>query len=100
MESKQIGQRLRNIRESNGLSGKDVEDLIGGKFKKSGTILKWETNPERVKLMDFIELCEFYGVNPAEVLNPKFEVISVHGLNEEDRKLLRKLVTRLRGQET
>ena len=90
-----LGDRLREIREGLGLSATDVENLTSGEFK-AVTILSWEREPRRLNVDNLINICSFYGANPADIINPNQEVVSIQGLDSEDRKLVRNTVTRLR----
>ena len=95
MNEDTIGQRLRYIRKTLGFTAKDVEKLTNHRFKEK-TVLSWEREDVNISTTSFVNLCNFYGVNPGDVLNPSFDTISLRGLDKADAKAIRNMVTHLR----
>jgi len=69
----EIGQRLRNIRESRDLTRKDVEELTQREFKES-ILAMYESGQRRIAAPRLKALADFYSVPVAfllgEVLSP------------------------------
>jgi transcriptional regulator with XRE-family HTH domain len=60
----EIGNRLRNIRESRNLSRKDVADRTGEEFKES-ILAMYENGRRRIPAPRLKGLADFYGVSTA-----------------------------------
>lgn len=60
----EIGNRLRNIRESRNLSRKDVEEQTGGEFKES-ILAMYENGRRRIPTPRLKKLADFYRVSAA-----------------------------------
>lgn len=60
----EIGNRLRNIRESRNFSRKDVEEQTGGEFKES-ILAMYENGRRRIPTPRLKKLADFYGVSTA-----------------------------------
>ena len=60
----EIGNRLRNIRESRNFSRKDVEEETGGEFKES-ILAMYENGRRRIPTPRLKKLADFYQVSTA-----------------------------------
>lgn len=60
----EIGNRLRNIRESRNFSRKDVEEQTDGEFKES-ILAMYENGRRRIPTPRLKKLADFYGVSTA-----------------------------------
>ena len=63
----QIGNRLRNIRESKDLTRKDVESQTGQEFKES-ILAMYESGSRRIPTPRLKKLSDFYEVSIAFIL--------------------------------
>ena len=91
-----LGQVLMKIRETLGLSRKDVQNLSAEEFTKE-TIRLYEKGQRNISVARLIKLCDFYGVDIRDVLSPDAsEIISLRGLEPEDKKLLKNAAARFR----
>jgi transcriptional regulator with XRE-family HTH domain len=63
----EIGNRLRNIRESQSLSRKDVENRTDQEFKES-ILAMYENGRRRIPTPRLKKLADFYGVSTAFIL--------------------------------
>lgn len=63
----EVGNRLRNVRESRGLSRKDVESQTRGEFKES-ILAMYENGRRRIPTPRLKQLADFYGVSLAFLL--------------------------------
>ncbi len=63
----EIGTRLRNIRESQTLSRKDVEERTSYEFKES-ILAMYENGRRRIPTPRLKKLADFYGVSTAFLL--------------------------------
>ncbi|MBE0446675.1 MAG: helix-turn-helix transcriptional regulator [Actinobacteria bacterium] len=64
MYESDIGWRLRNVRESRGLSRKDVENMTGGEFKES-ILAMYENARRRIPTPRLKRLADFYDISVA-----------------------------------
>jgi transcriptional regulator with XRE-family HTH domain len=64
---RQVGDRLRAIRASRGLSLMDVQDKSGGKWK-AAAVGTYERGDRNINVRTLSELARFYGVHPAVFL--------------------------------
>lgn len=62
-----VGDRLRRVRADQGWSLQDVERRSEGRWK-AAVIGSYERGDRNISAPRLIELAEFYGVSPAEVL--------------------------------
>ncbi len=65
--SREVGERLRQIRIDRGLSLQDVERTSQGLWK-AAVVGSYERGDRNISATRLLELAEFYGVSPAEVL--------------------------------
>ncbi len=65
--AREVGERLRQVRVDRGLSLQDVERSSGGRWK-AAVIGSYERGDRNISATRLLELAEFYGVSPAEVL--------------------------------
>lgn len=65
--TREVGERLRRIRLDKGLSLQDVERTSDGRWK-AAVIGSYERGDRNISATRLLELAEFYGVSPAEVL--------------------------------
>lgn len=63
----EIGQRLRNMRESRDLTRRDVEELTKGEFKES-ILAMYESGQRRIAAPRLMALADFYSVPVAFLL--------------------------------
>lgn len=63
----EVGDRLRRVRAAQGWSLQDVERRSEGRWK-AAVIGSYERGDRNISASRLIELAEFYGVAPAEVL--------------------------------
>jgi len=99
MYEKDLGWRLRHIRESRDLSRKDVENMTGGEFKES-ILAMYENGRRRIPTPRLKQLADFYGVSAAWLMGEAVSQeskkdVSMEALlmadpnfNEEERKLV------------
>lgn len=65
--SREVGERLRQIRIDRGWSLQEVERASGGRWK-AAVIGSYERGDRNISATRLLELAEFYGVRPADVL--------------------------------
>jgi transcriptional regulator with XRE-family HTH domain len=65
--SREVGERLRQVRIERSLSLQDVERQSGGRWK-AAVIGSYERGDRNISATRLLELAEFYEVSPAEVL--------------------------------
>lgn len=63
----EVGERLRRIRVELGLSLQDVERRSDGRWK-AAVVGSYERGDRNISATRLLELADFYGVSPAEVL--------------------------------
>ena len=62
-----VGSRLRRVRMQQGLSLQDVERSSNGHWK-AAVVGSYERGDRNISASRLIELAEFYGVSPADIL--------------------------------
>lgn len=65
--SREVGERLRDVRIERGLSLQDVERNSAGRWK-AAVVGSYERGDRNISATRLLELAEFYGVSPGEVL--------------------------------
>ena len=65
--SRDVGERLRQVRVDRGWSLQEVERASGGRWK-AAVIGSYERGDRNISATRLLELSEFYGVRPADVL--------------------------------
>jgi transcriptional regulator with XRE-family HTH domain len=65
--SRDVGERLRHVRMERGLSLQEVERTSGGRWK-AAVVGSYERGDRNISATRLLELAEFYGVRPADVL--------------------------------
>jgi transcriptional regulator with XRE-family HTH domain len=65
--SQEVGERLRDVRLARGLSLQEVERTSEGRWK-AAVVGSYERGDRNISATRLLELAEFYGVSPAEVL--------------------------------
>ena len=65
--SREVGERLRQVRIDRGWSLQEVERASGGRWK-AAVIGSYERGDRNISATRLLELAEFYGVRPADVL--------------------------------
>ncbi len=65
--SRDVGERLRQVRVDRGWSLQEVERASGGRWK-AAVIGSYERGDRNISATRLLELAEFYGVRPADVL--------------------------------
>ena len=65
--SQEVGERLRDVRLARGLSLQEVERSSEGRWK-AAVVGSYERGDRNISATRLLELAEFYGVSPAEVL--------------------------------
>lgn len=65
--TEEVGEKLRRIRVERGLSLQDVERQSDGRWK-AAVVGSYERGDRNISATRLLELAEFYGVAPAEVL--------------------------------
>lgn len=65
--TEEVGEKLRRIRVDRGLSLQDVERESGGSWK-AAVVGSYERGDRNISATRLLELAEFYGVSPADVL--------------------------------
>lgn len=65
--SRDVGERLRQIRLDRGWSLQEVERSSGGRWK-AAVVGSYERGDRNISATRLLELAEFYGVRPADVL--------------------------------
>jgi transcriptional regulator with XRE-family HTH domain len=65
--TEEVGERLRRIRVDRGLSLQDVERSSEGRWK-AAVVGSYERGDRNISATRLLELAEFYGVSPADVL--------------------------------
>jgi transcriptional regulator with XRE-family HTH domain len=63
----EVGERLRRVRVELGLSLQEVERRSEGRWK-SAVVGSYERGDRNISATRLLELAEFYGVNPGDVL--------------------------------
>jgi transcriptional regulator with XRE-family HTH domain len=63
----EVGERLRRVRVELGLSLQDVERRSDARWK-AAVVGSYERGDRNISATRLLELAEFYGVNPADVL--------------------------------
>ncbi|MFA9445092.1 transcriptional regulator [Egicoccus sp. AB-alg6-2] len=69
----EVGERLRRVRVDRGLSLQDVERRSEGRWK-AAVIGSYERGDRNITATRLLELAEFYGVAPGEVLPGEAQV--------------------------
>ncbi|MCL6471895.1 MAG: helix-turn-helix domain-containing protein [Firmicutes bacterium] len=94
-----VGWRLRHIRESRGLSRKDIENMTGGEFKES-ILAMYENARRRIPMPRLKRLADLYDVSVAWLMGEAVtqdtrQEISLEALlmadpnfSEEERRLM------------
>lgn len=91
-----IVKKLENIRKSKKISRREVADKL---HVSSSLISEIESGRSRLSVDFYVELCEFYGINPATLLNNDFENYVI--LSSEDAKIIEdalKLLEKIKQQ--
>ncbi|MFP4311165.1 MAG: transcriptional regulator [Nitriliruptoraceae bacterium] len=65
--SRDVGERLRQVRLDRGWSLQEVERSSGGRWK-AAVVGSYERGDRNISATRLLELAEFYGVRPADVL--------------------------------
>lgn len=65
--TEEVGERLRRVRMERGLSLQDVERMSEGRWK-AAVIGSYERGDRNISATRLLELAEFYGISPSEVL--------------------------------
>ena len=65
--SREVGERLRDVRIARGLSLQEVERSSNGRWK-AAVVGSYERGDRNISATRLLELAEFYDVSPAEVL--------------------------------
>lgn len=65
--SRDVGERLRQVRLERGWSLQEVERSSGGRWK-AAVVGSYERGDRNISATRLLELAEFYGVRPADVL--------------------------------
>jgi transcriptional regulator with XRE-family HTH domain len=65
--SRDVGERLRQVRTERGWSLQEVERSSGGRWK-AAVVGSYERGDRNISATRLLELAEFYGVRPADVL--------------------------------
>jgi len=81
----EVGNRLRNIRESRNLSRKEVEGKTGGEFKES-ILAMYENGRRRIPTPRLKKLADFYTVSSAFLMGESSHIDS--GAQEYDIKAM------------
>ena len=61
MASKELGARLRELRNNKGFTQQQVADYLG--LKNKSTLGSWEVGKSEPDAFTFLKLCRFYGVD-------------------------------------
>lgn len=61
MASKELGARLRELRDSKGFTQQQVADELG--LKNKSTLGSWEIGKSEPDAFTFLKLCKLYGVD-------------------------------------
>lgn len=62
-----VGERLRRVRVEQGLTLQDVERISQGEWK-AAVVGSYERGDRNISASRLLELAEFYGISPADVL--------------------------------
>lgn len=65
--TEEVGERLRRVRVERGLSLQDVERTSEGRWK-AAVIGSYERGDRNISATRLLELAEFYGISPSDVL--------------------------------
>lgn len=65
--AQEVGERLRRVRVEQGLTLQDVERASGGEWK-AAVVGSYERGDRNVSATRLLELTDFYGISPADVL--------------------------------
>ncbi len=65
--AQEVGERLRRVRAEQGLTLQDVERVSDGAWK-AAVVGSYERGDRNISASRLLELAEFYGVSPADVL--------------------------------
>lgn len=65
--AQEVGERLRRVRVEQGLTLQDVERISQGDWK-AAVVGSYERGDRNISATRLLELAEFYGISPAEVL--------------------------------
>lgn len=61
MASKELGAKLRELRNSKGFTQQQVADSLG--LKNKSTLGSWEVGKSEPDAYTFLKLCRLYGIN-------------------------------------
>ena len=81
----EVGNRLRNIRESLNLTRKDVEQATSEEFKES-ILAMYENGRRRIPTPRLKKLADFYGVPTSAVMGEAQKTASIEALLMSDPK--------------
>lgn len=106
----EVGNRLRNIRESRNLSRKDVEEGTDGEFKES-ILAMYESGRRRIPTPRLKKLADYYGVSTAFLMgespymNTTIQEFDVEAMlmsdpkySEEEKELLLHVISIIRAK--
>jgi transcriptional regulator with XRE-family HTH domain len=65
--AQEVGERLRRVRVEQGLTLQDVERVSNGAWK-AAVVGSYERGDRNISASRLLELAEFYGISPADVL--------------------------------
>ncbi len=65
--SQEVGERLRRVRVEQGLTLQDVERMSQGEWK-AAVVGSYERGDRNISATRLLELSDFYGISPADVL--------------------------------
>ena len=65
--AQEVGERLRRVRVEQGLTLQDVERISQGEWK-AAVVGSYERGDRNISASRLLELAEFYGISPADVL--------------------------------
>lgn len=65
--AQEVGERLRRIRVEQGLTLQDVERMSQGEWK-AAVVGSYERGDRNISATRLLELSDFYGISPADVL--------------------------------
>lgn len=65
--TKDVGSRLRRVRQQRGMSLAKVQDATGNRWS-AAQIGMWERGDRHIRVEDLADLADFYGVDPLHLL--------------------------------
>jgi transcriptional regulator with XRE-family HTH domain len=103
----EVGQALRRVRQDTGMTLQGVAEASGGRFKAT-SVAGYERGERSITVERFCDLCQFYGVEPGQLLidivralehraEPMIDLAALESLQPEKGVLVSSFVRQIRA---